>query len=902
MNLNRGPGKWLMGVLLLALVMALALPLSIPRDTASASSADAAHLTLLDTTQGSECDSNTTGSCTTCDEHEYCDHEGSTECHDACLDEGLYYPVMSSPPEMVGDTPTAEEMDEVVSTVASATASSFSWRNYLGSDWTTVAKHQGSCGSCWAFAATAAFESVINIRQGNPNLNPDLSEQYILSYLPRAGSCSGGSTTSAYRWIMDTSADGNYANGVIPESLMPYRASSSIRPPLPSGWQNHLFALSNYGSYRLHPISDIAFIKSQIVQRGPVVTYMTATSEFQNFVRTNHNPNAYFPYRGPAGTVNHAVTLVGWKDDSRIPNGGYWIVENSWGTSSGYNGYYNVEYGALNHGSNIIWADYKASGGSRDTTPPSVQNPNPAPGTTGIAANTNISFNIVDSGSGVNPSSIRMTVNGTTVSPTITGTSANYAVSHQPHTPFTAGQLVTVRVNASDNAGNAMSTYSYSFTIASGSSVGKTTVTVTESGTPLANVRVYAYSGTAYTGKSMLTDSTGKAEFQLDPGSYRFAVFHGGTSHWSPTITAPGNTTIQIGGATAKTTVTVTQSGTPVPDARVYAYTATHSYTGVSARTDSAGKAEFEFSSGSYKFAVFHNSTMHWSPTITAPGSTTIEIASPAAKTTVTVTKAGSALSGVRVYTYTEAHSYTGNSDRTDSAGKVDFELEAGRYKFAVYHDGKMHWSPTITAPGNTTITVSGGDTTVTVLRGGTPVAAHWVWAFQHSAYTGMARQTDASGTAVFDLDSGSYRFLTLVDGSTYWSSTITAPGSTTIQINDGVTMGTTVTIRSNGAPLSGLTVWVWDQQTRSYRTQTGTTNTSGYASFDLPSGQYRFATYYNGEYYFSDVAIANGTTTIDIPEPRVSSATDVTVVTPSTSTDYNVNASSPVTVHLTLP
>ena len=41
----------------------------------------------------------------------------------------------------------------------------FSWMDYNG-DWTTPARYQGACGSCWDFAAVGALESVINIEEG----------------------------------------------------------------------------------------------------------------------------------------------------------------------------------------------------------------------------------------------------------------------------------------------------------------------------------------------------------------------------------------------------------------------------------------------------------------------------------------------------------------------------------------------------------------------------------------------------------------------------------------------------------------------------------------------------------------------------------------------------------------
>ncbi|MCD6572495.1 MAG: hypothetical protein J7K95_00160 [Thermoplasmata archaeon] len=102
---------------------------------------------------------------------------------------------------------------------------SFSW---LDGGWVTPARFQGNCGSCWDFAAVGALEAIIKIREGMTSLNPDLSEQYILSCLPNAGSCKGGSPYLAYYYIKSTSPEGNYHNGIVTEDCFPYEANDWV--------------------------------------------------------------------------------------------------------------------------------------------------------------------------------------------------------------------------------------------------------------------------------------------------------------------------------------------------------------------------------------------------------------------------------------------------------------------------------------------------------------------------------------------------------------------------------------------------------------------------------------------------------------------------------------------------
>jgi len=248
----------------------------------------------------------------------------------------------------------------------------FNWMDHNGSDWTTPAKNQGNCGSCWDFAALGSLESIIEIRENCSGLNPDLSEQYVLSCLPYSahdpgnGCSSGGTPYKAFFWIKDDSPDGNGCNGIIAESCFVYQASDDIPcSDKCENWEQKLVPIvdceESWPGFDSVSARDI--IKLKIYENGPVAAGMDANQDFINWGAFHHNPDDYFAYRDVPWRdyLNHLILIIGWKDDYSIGNGGYWICKNSWGADWGYEGFYNIEYGCLFTGMYISWVDYDPS-------------------------------------------------------------------------------------------------------------------------------------------------------------------------------------------------------------------------------------------------------------------------------------------------------------------------------------------------------------------------------------------------------------------------------------------------------------------------------------------------------------------------------------------------------------
>jgi len=87
-----------------------------------------------------------------------------------------------------------------------------------------------------------------------------------------------------------------------------------------------------------------------------------------------------------------------------------------------------------------------------DTTPPYTTGHSPSKNAINVQPDTNIIVHVKDDGVGVDINTIVMRVNGQIVSPTITGTSADYTLTYNPNQDFSTGTVVSVTVDAEDLA------------------------------------------------------------------------------------------------------------------------------------------------------------------------------------------------------------------------------------------------------------------------------------------------------------------------------------------------------------------------------------------------------------------------------------------------------------------
>jgi hypothetical protein len=217
--------------------------------------------------------------------------------------------------------------------------------------YTPSQRNQGGCGDCWVWAGTGVLEAALDAQLG---IKDRLSIQYF---------------DSNY----NNGAAGSFAccGGTVPYFVDFY--ASTLKKAIPWSNTNAAFAdgsrscyngaavsassIATSPSYTINSISDqqiqttgvsdataVANIKNILNQNQAVVFafYMTTSdwSTFQSWWNSSSNTSIWpngFSCGAPHSSSwdGHAVTCVGYNDDSSDPNQQYWIMLNSWGTTSG---------------------------------------------------------------------------------------------------------------------------------------------------------------------------------------------------------------------------------------------------------------------------------------------------------------------------------------------------------------------------------------------------------------------------------------------------------------------------------------------------------------------------------------------------------------------------------------
>jgi len=195
----------------------------------------------------------------------------------------------------------------------------FDWRNKSA---VGPIKNQGSCGSCWAFAAGAAVESAYFIKYKQLK---QFSEQQFVDCDTTSHGCGGGWSDSAFNTA-------KRLGGLMLQADYPYEARQGACR------FNATKVATKINGTIVPGTSNEATIRDFLFDKGPLAIYLNANP--LNSYRTGIIDVSAADC-SPSG-MNHAVTLVGYGNESGKD---FWIVKNSWGTNWGEQGYFRIARG-----------------------------------------------------------------------------------------------------------------------------------------------------------------------------------------------------------------------------------------------------------------------------------------------------------------------------------------------------------------------------------------------------------------------------------------------------------------------------------------------------------------------------------------------------------------------------
>jgi len=190
-----------------------------------------------------------------------------------------------------------------------------------------------NCSSSYAIAAASALAARFCIADPEKDGNLQLSPQQVMSCDKKSRACKGGGIDYVWSYIEN--------RGLYPEKCLPYAAKGGKEVPCKTECKD----TDKHKAISHCVMGNVKQLKREIETNGPVVAPLYLFDDFliykSGVYSTTEGGKAIHSWHATARNDPnlHAVMVLGWGKHQGTE---YWIVENSWGTSWGEDGYARV--------------------------------------------------------------------------------------------------------------------------------------------------------------------------------------------------------------------------------------------------------------------------------------------------------------------------------------------------------------------------------------------------------------------------------------------------------------------------------------------------------------------------------------------------------------------------------